>query len=178
MNTIDQLRQIAIFYLDHWHTIDFISVLWIVVLFFLSILFVILIFEKMPIISFVMFFISISAAIFGFLYTKDYVDKMLRNREAVIVLDHKMNYSDALLVDVNLTNLSKSSFKHCSVNVKINKVESSFLKNLINSLKPIYKKTIVLEDHLEPNETRKLHFLFTNFTYDGKYEPKVKSECF
>lgn len=178
MEILEQIKQIVVFYLNHWHTIDFISIIWIVVLFFLSILFVILLFEKMPIFSFLLFFISIGAVIGGFLYTKNYVDNALRARETAIVLNHKMNYSDALLVDVNLTNLSKNAFKFCKTSVKVIKTGAKFPRNVIDALKPIYEKNIVLNEPLNPAQTKKIHFLFTNFVCDGNYSLKANSECF
>lgn len=178
MEKLEQVKEIVIFYLNHWQTLDFVAIIWIVILFFLSILFVILLFERMPIFSFLLFFIAIAALIIGFLYTKNFVDKSLRLRETTIVLNQKMNYSDALLVDVNLTNLSKSAFKYCKIGVKITKNSVKFPHKFIDRLKPIYEKNIVLDAPLNPSQTRKIHFLFTNFTYDGNYSANANSECF
>lgn len=178
MKILNQIKEFFVFYLDHWYWIDFVSVAWIVVLLFLLILFSILIFSKMPLISLLTLVLSFLIAIFAIVYVKDYIDSTVRKRNVSVVLAKQMNYSDMLLVDVNITNLSTHKFKYCSIKLDFIADGKNFLQNFIYQLKPSYTTSQKISEPLDINETKKLNFLIKDFGYKPSYEIITYSECF
>ncbi|ASM39563.1 DUF2393 family protein [Campylobacter sp. RM12327] len=178
MKFLNQIKEFFVFYLDHWYWIDFASIVWIVILLFLLILFSITIFTKTPLVSVFLLMISFLIAIFSIFYVNDYVDNIVRKRDTSVVLTKEMKYSDILLVDVNLTNLSKHKFKYCSIKLKFIKDGKNFIQNFIYKFNPIYTTSQKISSPLDLNETRKINFLIKNFGYKPSYKIMADSECF
>lgn len=147
-------------------------------LFFLLVLFAIAIFNKAPLSAIFMLVFSCFIALFSVFYIKNYIDETIRKRDTSVVLVKKMNYSDTLLVDVNLTNLSKYKFKYCSIRLKFIKNGKNALQSFVYKFKPFYVTSQKLSSPLDLNETRKVNFLIKDFGYKQNDKIITDSECF
>ena len=65
----------------------------------------------------------------------------------------QLEYSNTLLVDLRLTNLSKKSFNYCKIGLSFYKNSGNALRRYANELKPFLKENIVLKDSLDVNAT-------------------------
>ncbi|MDA7848218.1 DUF2393 domain-containing protein, partial [Sulfurospirillum sp.] len=90
----------------------------------------------------------------------------------------KLNYSDTLIVNGIVTNLSKNKFSTCNVNVAVIKHSKSDIQKFINKLKPLLKKSIYMDNPIEVNATKEFRVVFDNYKYIDDINVSIKSECY
>jgi hypothetical protein len=90
----------------------------------------------------------------------------------------KLQFSDSLIVTGEVQNLSKKDFSQCTIDIKVVKDSKNSVKNFINQLKPLRKKTIFMEDIIEVNATKDFRVVFDAYTYKNDINISTKSECY
>lgn len=107
----------------------------------------------------------------------NFVDDTLRARSLELVSLKQLQYSDTMLADFNLTNLSKKTFRWCRVNIKFYKNKKSELKALIAKFKPMKMYFATTNERIAPNESIDFNMTIRNFR-PSDYNVSIYSQCF
>ncbi|EAJ5693367.1 DUF2393 domain-containing protein [Campylobacter fetus] len=177
MLALDSIKQGIKFYISHFGFIDYFAIIWVLLVFLVVLFLVIILIFKRPGLASILLIADIVFVFLGIFYTHKFIDGTLRKREIMISDIKQLNYSDTMIVDLNLTNKSNKAFKYCNVNLKFYKVAPNKFKNYINSLKPFYKKNNVIEDGVNIGQTKNLRLVINDFR-PTDYNTTVTSECF
>lgn len=109
---------------------------------------------------------------------KLFLDKSVR-KVAILDQNHTiLNFSKSLIVTAKLENRGKIDLHKCYINSKVLKTPENFFKDILNYLKPIEKKTIILTEDLSQNQIKEFKVVFENFKYSENYDVIVKAECY
>ena len=178
MSKISAFKSYVITYINHFGVYDYVAFAWLILLFFVSLLLAIFIAKKSPIFSILVLLFSLTLLFAGPFILKNYLDDYLRSTKNTTVLVKKLSYSDALVVTGEVTNTSKQNFSICDVDIAVLKSSDNYMKNIINQLKPLRKKTIFIDEPLEINATKELRVVFDNYTYTKDVNVSINSECY
>lgn len=178
MSKIDSIRTYILNYIHHFSMYDYAAYAWLILIFFVTILLSILVAKKSPMFSILILMLSLSLLFIGPFMLKHYLDKYLRTSLSQTTLVKKLNYSDTLIVNGMVTNLSKKSFSICDVNVAVVKSSKSDIQKFINKLKPLLKQSISIDKPIEVNATKEFRVVFDNYKYSKDINVSVKSECY
>ena len=178
MSKIDAFKASILNYANHFTMYDYVAYTWLVLLFFVAILLSILVAKKSPIFSILILILSLSLLFVGPFILKYYLDQYLRASSSQTTLIKKLNYSDTLIVNGIVTNLSKKSFSTCSINVSVLKNSKSDIQKFINKLKPLLKQSISIDEPIEVNATKEFRVIFDNYKYFKDVNISVKSDCY
>ena len=127
--------------------------------------------------GFALMIITIAGLGCGTYFMPKLLDENLRTRSLELVSTKQLEYSNTLLVDLRLTNLSKKSFNYCKIGLSFYKNSGNALRRYANKLKPFLKENIVLKDSLDVNATHKITHAVNNFRAQD-YNVTASSECF
>lgn len=174
---IENIRQTLHFYLQHLWVEDFFALVWILLLFLVILFLVIIVIPKFQIFGSFLLFIDITFLFAGGYYVLNYIDKNFRNREVVISPIKQLHYSDTVVFDLNITNLSKKPFKICNIDVKFYKQSPNKWREQFNALTPFYVKNISFNEKIDINNTKIINVMIDNFR-PLNYNTKLNSECF
>ena len=114
---------------------------------------------------------------FGAYFMPKLLDENLRTRSLELVSTKQLEYSNTLLVDLRLTNLSKKPFNYCKIGLSFYKNSGNTLRRYANELKPFLRENIVLKEALDVNATREITHAVNNFRAQD-YNVTTSSECF
>lgn len=178
MSKIETLKAYILNYIHHFSMYDYIAYAWLILLFFVTILLSILIAKKSPIFSILILLISLALLFIGPFFLKYQLDTYLRPSLVTNVETKKLTFSDSLIVTGTIQNLSKKEFSTCDIDIKIIKTDKNSIKKFINKLKPLRKKTISINEHIEVNATKDFRVVFDRYTYPNDINVSTKSECY
>jgi len=77
-----------------------------------------------------------------------------------------------------VTNVSKHPFEFCSLSASVFQTSQNSLKQTIYKLKPLRKKSILLQKHLQVGDLENFEIVFYDFTYPNDINVSVNSECY
>lgn len=127
--------------------------------------------------GFALMIITIAGLGCGTYFMPKLLDENLRTRSLELVSTKQLEYSNTLLVDLRLTNLSKKPFNYCKIGLSFYKNSGNALRRYANELKPFLKENIVLKDALDVNATHEIIHAVNNFRAQD-YNVTASSECF
>jgi hypothetical protein len=157
---------------------DYIAFSWLILTFFIALLLAILLAKKSAILSIVILLFSLVLLGGGPFVLKHMLDGYLRPTKTTLNSVKKLHFSDILLVDATLQNTSKHPFSICTINTKVYKRSENSLKKFIDTLKPLRKKSIVIQKSIEVNQTQDVKITFYNFSYDKDINVTITPECY
>ncbi len=175
---MQQLKVRLTDYINSFTIYDYSAFGWLlIILFFLLILSIVLINSRPKLSGFFIFvvFISIFTAPVA---VKILLDKTIRK---VVIVDQyhtKLNFAKYLIVTGIIENRGKVNFARCYINTKVKKVSNNKYINILNYIKPIRNRTIVMDKNISVNNQGDFKVIFKKFNYDKKYEVKVMAECY
>lgn len=178
MSNLDRLKASILVYIDHFTTYDYIAYAWLAFLFFITILLSILMAKKSPIFSILIFMISLMLLLIGPFVLKHYLNEHLRPSFSTLIETKKLNFSDTLIVTGSVKNISKNSFSICKIDVAVLKSSDNSIENLLSRLKPLRKKTIVIDEVIETNRTKEFKAIFDGYRFLEDVNISLKSECY
>ena len=108
--SIEALKVSIMNYITHFSMYDYVAYAWLILLFFITILLATVLSKKTPFFSVFLLIVSLVLLFVGPFVLKHYLDKTLRPTKIEINLVQKLNFSDTLIVDGYITNLSKRKF--------------------------------------------------------------------
>lgn len=145
------------------------------ILFLVFMIFAIIVKEKkkismlLVIIAFIVFFFVPTV---GFVQMHNYLFK----NSLELVSEKKLEFTKAIVIYANLTNLSKRVFRECKIDATAYIKTPNKYKNYILRLKPIAKSSIVTSS-IDINQTKEIKMFIEPFLYDGDYEIQIESDC-
>jgi hypothetical protein len=175
---LEALKSSFIIYTSHFSMYDYIAFSWLILTFFIALLLAILLAKKSALLSIVVLLFSLVLLGGGPFVLKHILDGYLRPTRITLNSVKKLHFSNILFVDISLQNISKHPFNICTINAKIHKQSSNSLKNFIDTLKPLRKKSIVIQKSIDVNQTRDVKITFYNFSYDKDVNATITSECY
>ena len=158
------------------HTYDYIIFSISLALFILLLVLAILLKEKTKTSLFLVlssFVILIAGPIGGY----KYIHTTLFKNEISNLVVKKLEFSQALVIKGELTNLGKQNFKKCKIKVKAFKGSNNFFEEFVYALKPFQKMTIIKEETLDINQSIEFKMILEPFTYSKEYNISVKAAC-
>lgn len=127
--------------------------------------------------------IAVSLIVFAFFelfagstlgYSK--MHEYLYKNEVEITNNKKLNFTQAVVVEGVLKNLSQRDFKSCDINVKVHKKSKYKIKEYILRLKPIAKMSIIEQD-IKIGQERPFKMIIEPFTYKYDYNISAEAKC-
>ena len=165
------------YYLQNFSIYDYLAIAWVLLLFIVLLFLVIFAIAKHQLLGALLLIIDIGFLFGGMYYALNFVDERVRAREVSINWVKQLTYTDAVIVDANLTNLSKKPFKFCKVKVKFFKASPYKFVQKIYEFKPVQSKSIDLNSPLDVNQTRNFDLIIDDFA-PRDYNVSISSECF
>lgn len=105
--------------------------------------------------------------------------ELLRTTSTEVTLVKKLNFSDALIVEGTITNLSQKDFSLCLVQTFVFKqTHDEGLKALLPKLKPIANQSIFIKAEITKENSIEFKNVFEDFRYTGDFNATVKAECY
>ena len=148
-----------------------------IVFLLLFILSLILLFKK-PIIGFVLIIISLMFPPLGIYGIKTLLDKTIRRSEIKIKKVEPLHFSNSLLVEANIKNLSKREFQMCLIKLQVIKKSNSKLKRFLYALKPLAIKTIYLYHPIKENSSYHIKKILDGIMYIKNDELTSNIDCY
>lgn len=178
MGKIDAIKASILYYANHFSMYDYAAFAWLILIFFVSILLAIIVAKKSPIFSVIIIIFSLSILFIGPFMVKHYLNKLLRPSQNITLEVKKLQFSDSLIVNGNIKNISKNNYSTCKVNILVVKSSKSDVQKFINKLKPLREKTIFIDNVVEVNATKEFRVVFDNYTYSNDINISINSECY
>lgn len=176
---VENLREAILFYADNFYLVDFVLIVF-VFFFFVCVLFLCVFLRHRPIIALFIVAFDIAASFFIYIYGYKFVDHQVRKRTVAIENQRFIQSSGALVIDFNITNVSKHHFKQCKITAKLYQnpsEEDNFLEAKKKNFIPFRKKSKILKD-VPINTTQIQRISFENFDKDNNHTTRLASECF
>ncbi len=175
---MNELKYSIFNYIDHFSIYDYMAYIWFLLLFLILLVLSILLVKKSLKISIILILFSFIYLFITPFILKYFLDKTLRPTRVSQIKYKKLHFSDTLIIDSKIENLSKKPYVFCQINTKVYKPSTSTLKNFINKLKPIKYKSIITKRELKAGETMQNQTVFYNFSYNGDINVSVSAECY
>lgn len=126
-------------------------------------------------------FLLIFVGFFAFLSSPYFINQELNSRLRPVKIEQKfkkqLEFSDTLLLEYELTNLSKQELNSCKIDIKFHKNSKSSIKNYANSLSPFLTKTILIKEPIASENSKLIKATINNFAFVD-YNISVRTECF
>jgi len=176
---IDALKISLLTYFRNLGLYDYLAFAWLILTFLMLIAFAILIAKRSSALSVLIIILSlIFFAVSPFLIRYK-LNTLLRPNVTEITMVKKLVFSDTLIVEATLQNLSQKPFKRCLIQTSaIKQTSAQGIKAWITQLKPIANQSILVQESLSPNELTNIRILFDDFTYQGDVNATLKAECY
>ncbi|MDY0116592.1 MAG: DUF2393 family protein [Sulfurimonadaceae bacterium] len=106
----------------------------------------------------------------------EYMHTSLFKNEIIITSEKKLLYSQAVIVEGELKNISEHDFKHCDISAKIFQASSNEFKNYIYSFIP-FRTEKVRKEQIAKEKSKKFTIIIEPFVYEGFYKIEVEGRC-
>ncbi len=165
-------------YLNHFGLYDYIAYAWLFLTFFIFLILSLILIRKSTKISIILMLISFILFFTGPPILKYFLDTTIRPVKISKINFKKLHFSNTLIVDTKIENISKKIYNECLINVKVYKREKTKIKIFISKLKPITYRTIISKQKLKPGEFMSSRIVFYNFTYNHDINVSTSAECY
>ncbi len=175
---IKQLKQSLIDYSNSLTIYDYVAFGWLFFLLFALLALSITLSKKRPRCAIILIILTLILIFTAPVAIKLFLDKTVRK---VVILDQnhtELNFSKSLIVTGMVQNLGKVEFHKCYINTKIVKLSQNKYMNLLNSLKPIRKKSIIVQRDIAYGESKEFKVVFEKFRYPKEYNVTISAECY
>ncbi len=165
-------------YLNHLGLYDYIAFIWLIFIFLILLVLSVVIVKKSIIFSLLTILFSFILLFTGPFALKYFLNKTLRPVKIDNITSQKLHFSDTLIVDFVIENLSKKPYIECLITTKVYKPSKSKLKKFVNELKPIRYRTILDKRELKAGDKMKNRVIFYNFSYNKDINISASAECY
>ena len=175
---LQNLKQSLIDYTHALTIYDYAAFGWLLFLFFIILTLAILLGRKKPTLAISLIMIVILLMLVAPFGIKYFLDKTVRKVEVVTDKVSKLHFASSLIVTGHLNNDGKVPLHRCRVNAKVFKIDKNKYKNILNNLKPLRNKTIVVDKNISQGESAMFRIVFENFRYSKEYNLSLSAECY
>jgi hypothetical protein len=168
-------------FLDYMHALsmyDYIAFGWLLFLFLIILTLAILLGRKKPRLAIVLIMITILLMFVAPFGLKYFLDNTVRKVDVVVDKVSKLHFASSLIVAGHLSNDGKVPFQKCRINAKVFKIDENKYKNMLNNLKPLRNKTIVVDKNISQGEEAVFKIVFENFKTTKDYNVSLSAECY
>jgi len=109
---------------------------------------------------------------------KYFLDTTVRKVDVVTDKVAKLHFASSLIVTGHITNAGKVPYQKCRINAKVFKISENKYRNILNNLKPLRNKTIVVDKNISQGEEAMFKIVFENFKYSKEYNVSVSGACY
>lgn len=145
-------------------------------LFFLILLLAIILRHRTGL-SLLLVFISFVIIIAGPIIGYNYIHATLFKTEISDLTIKRLEFSEAVVIKGNLTNLGKQPFHKCTISSKAYRGATNFLEEMVYPLKPFLKMSIVKEEDINVSQSVDFKMILEPFTYSKEYNISIKANC-
>ncbi len=145
-------------------------------LFFLILLLAIILRHRTGL-SLLLTFISFTIIIAGPIIGYNYIHATLFKTEISDLTIKRLEFSDAVVIKGNLTNLGKQPFHKCTITSKAYRGATNFLEEMVYPLKPFLKMSILKQEDINVSQSVDFKMILEPFTYSKEYNISVKANC-
>jgi hypothetical protein len=103
--------------------------------------------------------------------------KFLYKNEIKITEIKKLKFTNALLIEGNLKNISKMSFHTCKIKAGAYKVSGKKIPDMIYPFKPFKHGYLKLDTIIKPDETKSFKLFIEPFNYKKDYNITIGANC-
>ncbi len=175
------LEQLKENLLDYLHTLtlyDYTAFGWLLFLFLIILTLAVLLGRKKPTLALFLIMIVILLMFVAPFGIKYFLDKTVRKVEVVTDKISKLHFASSLIVTGHLINSGKIPYQKCRINAKVFKINDNKYKNILNNLKPLRNKTIVVEKNISQGQEAMFKIVFDKFTYSKEYNVTLSAGCY
>ena len=165
-------------YINHFGLYDYVAYIWLFLTFLILLFLAMLFIKKSTKFSILLMLLSFILLFAGPFVLKHFLDKTLRPVLVSHIKYQKLHFSNTLIVDSSIENISQKPYNFCQIDTKIYKPSNSKLKDFINRLKPIEYRSILSKRELKAGATMQNRTIFYNFSYSGDINISVNAECY
>ncbi len=167
--------------IDYMHALtvyDYAAFGWLLFLFLIILTLAILLGRKKPTLAITLIMIVILLMFIAPFGIKYFLDTTVRKVEVVTDKISKLHYASSLIVTGHLINAGKVPYQKCRINAKVFKISDNKYKNILNNLKPLRNKTILLDENISEGEEVVFKIVFENFRYSKEYNVTLSGACY
>ncbi len=175
------LAQIKQNLLDYVHALtlyDYVAFGWLLFLFLIILTLAILLGRKKPTLALFLIMIVILLMFVAPFGMKYFLDTTVRKVDVVTDKISKLHFASSLIVTGHLINSGKVPYQKCRVNAKVFKINENKYRNILNNLKPLRNKTIVVDKNISEGQEAMFKIVFDKFTYSKEYNVTLSAECY
>ena len=168
-------------FLDYIHALtlyDYAAFGWLLFLFLIILTLAILLGRKKPRLAIALIMITILLMFVAPFGIKYFLDNTVRKVDVVTDKISKLHYASSLIVAGHLSNAGKVPFQKCRINAKVFKVSDNKYTNILNNLKPLRNKTIVVDKNISQGEEAVFKIVFEDFKYTKDYNVSLSASCY
>jgi hypothetical protein len=103
--------------------------------------------------------------------------KFLYKNEIKITEIKKLKFTNALLIEGNLKNISKINFHTCNIKAGAYKVSGKKIPDMIYPFKPFKHGYLKLDTIIKPDETKSFKLFIEPFNYKKDYNITIGANC-
>jgi hypothetical protein len=103
--------------------------------------------------------------------------KFLYKNEIKITEIKKLKFTNALLIEGNLKNISKINFHTCKIKAGAYKVSGKKIPDMIYPFKPFKHGYLKLDTIIKPDETKSFKLFIEPFNYKKDYNITIGANC-
>ncbi|HIP46081.1 MAG TPA: DUF2393 domain-containing protein [Campylobacterales bacterium] len=167
--------------LDYVHSLtvyDYAAFGWLLFLFLIFLTLAILLGRKKPTLAIALIMITILLMFVAPFGIKYFLDTTVRKVDVVTDKVAKLHFASSLIVTGHITNAGKVPYQKCRINAKVFKISENKYRNILNNLKPLRNKTIVVDKNISQGEEAMFKIVFENFKYSKEYNVSVSGACY
>lgn len=165
-------------YLNHFELVDYGTYIWFIFLAFLFLILSIILFQKYTIMGFFIFLLSLLIFFIGPFAIKWYLDGTTRKNETTINLIKQLQFSNTLILQGSIHNLSKKDFSTCKINFGFFRNSKNKYKQFFSELFPAQKRFFMVTQPIVKNESVDFRVVLENFRLHEDVNISTKSECY
>lgn len=175
---LENFKQNLIDYTNALTLYDYVAFGWLLFLFSIILTLAILLGRKKPTLAIFLVMITILLMFVAPFGVKYFLDTTVR--KVVVVTDKvsKLHFASSLIIAGHLSNDGKVPFQRCRITAKVFKIDENRYKNILNNLKPLVEKTIVVDKNISKGEEAVFKIVFENFKYTDDYNVSLSGECY
>ncbi len=157
---------------------DYFGIFWVLLSFFLFIILAFCFIRKKTILSLFIFIFSFIFLIVAFLGVKTFLDNTVRKNKITILHAKQLHFENALIISGKLKNLGKINFSKCIITFKISKKTNNKIKNIIYNIKPISKRSIIINKNISKGNSYFFKTILNNIIYKNNLNLTAHANCY
>lgn len=157
---------------------DYCGMFWVLLSFFLFIILAFCFIRKKIVLSLLIFIFSFIFLFGAFFGIKIFLDNTIRKNKITILHAKQLHFENALVISGKLKNLGRINFNKCIITFKISKKTNNKIKNIIYNIKPISKRSIIIDKEILRNNSYIFKTILNNIIYKDNLNLTAHANCY